>query len=217
MASGKLTICRLSSVEQSDWEACYEANFPESERVPTAQLRDAIGSGKVLLHRTIDEGDGLLCFSVTNPLDTIVLLSYIATDQNKRSGGIGSKHIARLIEELKASHSHMIGLFAEIESTRASGLSEDERKTRKRRLAFYQRLGFKRFVGDYRILSYDRSKPNLDGELLFYPFHEDKPIACGTMTEIIREIYVRGYNLPADDPCVLALFGGSCGAPSRSK
>src|SRR5581483_2605901 len=104
-----------------------EAAFPASQRTPMDQLRDGIKSGQLLLHRTVDEKQGLLCFSITNILNSVALLAYLATDTTKRSSGIGSKHLRQLIAQVQTDHPSLSGLFAEIESTRAKGLDDESK------------------------------------------------------------------------------------------
>jgi len=124
------------------------------------------------------------------------LLAYIATDQTKRSSGVGSKHMKELIQVLKASyHQTQIGLFLEIESTKEANLSVDETTMRKRRLAFYQRLHCKRLCSkDYFLPSYGAGVAHRAGELLWYEFGAavDKD---STLAQVISEIYTRGYGI----------------------
>lgn len=193
--------CRKSSFTDTDWEKIYEVAFRPDQRTPLSQLHDGLKTGQLLLHRS-SSGEGLLCFSVTNILPTVALLAYLATDPNKRSSGIGSKHMKALIAEIRQDHPHLLGMFAEIESTREKGITEEERKHRKRRLAFYHRLGFKRYNAKYTIPSYDPGIPDEEGDLIWLDFHTGT-LTCDAVAGIVKEIYVKAYLLHETDTRVV--------------
>lgn len=193
--------CRKSSFTDTDWEKIYEVAFRPDQRTPLSQLHDGLKTGQLLLHRS-SGGEGLLCFSVTNILPTVALLAYLATDPNKRSSGIGSKHMKALIAEIRQDHPHLLGMFAEIESTREKGISEEERKHRKRRLAFYHRLGFKRYNAKYTIPSYDPGIPDEEGDLIWLDFNTGT-LTCDAVAGIVKEIYVKAYLLNETDTRVI--------------
>ncbi|MDZ4833907.1 MAG: hypothetical protein SGJ27_09025 [Candidatus Melainabacteria bacterium] len=195
--------CRKSSFTDTDWEKIYEVAFRPDQRTPLSQLHEGLKSGQLLLHRS-SNGEGLLCFSVTNILPTVALLAYLATDPTKRSSGIGSKHMKALIAEIRADHPKLLGMFAEIESTREKGISEEERKHRKRRLAFYHRLGFKRYNARYTIPSYDPSVPDEEGDLIWLDFNTGT-LGCDAVAGIIKEIYVKAYLLTETDNRVVSV------------
>jgi hypothetical protein len=132
------------------------------------------------------------------------LLAYIATDQTRRSSGVGSKHMRALIALLKKSYPTHRGLFLEIESTREAGLSQTEELERKRRLTFYERLGCKRLVGaDYLLPSYVPGSPARHGELLWFEYHDTLAANSADtkrlLGSIICEIYIRGYGVSHRD------------------
>lgn len=193
--------CRKSSFTDTDWEKIYEVAFRPDQRTPLSQLHDGLKTGQLLLHRS-SGGEGLLCFSVTNILPTVALLAYLATDPNKRSSGIGSKHMKALIAEIRQDHPQLLGMFAEIESTREKGISEEERKHRKRRLAFYHRLGFKRYNAKYTIPSYDPGIPDEEGDLIWLDFNTGT-LTCDAVAGIVKEIYVKAYLLNETDTRVV--------------
>ncbi len=92
------------------------------------EVRTLLTSGTMLLHKTTDGHGALQCFSLVTVLSNNVLLAYIATDQTKRSSGVGSKHMKVLIDLLKKLYPTYIGLFLEIESTKEKNLPADEEK-----------------------------------------------------------------------------------------
>lgn len=196
--SSSALLCQPSNGQESDWSKLYEAAFPQDERMPLADVQAMISNNTMLLHRTTNAAGELLCFSLVTPMSNFTLLAYIATDQTKRSSGVGSKHMKELIQVLKASyHQTQIGLFLEIESTKEANLSVDETATRKRRLAFYQRLHCKRLCGkEYFLPSYAAGVAHRAGELLWYEFGAavDKD---STVAQVIAEIYTRGYGISA--------------------
>src|SRR5450432_3593629 len=130
-------LCLQSNGSEDDWKNLYEASFPQDERMSVKEVRTLLANGIMLLHKTTDAQGALLCFSLTTVLSNTSLLAYIATDQTKRSSGVGSKHMKALIDLLKKLYPTYLGLFLEIESTKEKNLSADEDKARKRRLAFY--------------------------------------------------------------------------------
>jgi len=194
--SSSAQLCQPSNGQESDWSKLYETAFPQDERMPLADVQAMISNNTMLLHRTTNAAGELLCFSLVTPMSNFSLLAYIATDQTKRSSGVGSKHMKELIQVLKASyHQTQIGLFLEIESTKEANLSVDETTMRKRRLAFYQRLHCKRLCSkDYFLPSYGAGVPHRAGELLWYEFGAavDKD---STVAQVISEIYTRGYGI----------------------
>jgi len=220
-------ICQQSTGQEDDWKNLYESSFPQDERMTVEEIRQLLGKGSMQLHKTLNKQNELLCFSlIFFPQSDFVLLSYIATDSTKRSGGFGSKHLKRLVEQLKAQYPNYLGLFLEIESTKEPGLTPEAKKVRDRRLSFYQRLGAKRMCKHYLW-------PNMtpgggtprQGELLWIEFGA-RTVDDSVLTRVIREIYERAYNLAPTDPLiqqVLAQFqttgtgsGSTCPDPKAS-
>lgn len=197
MAATDAVFCLKSSATETDWEKIYEVAFRPDQRTPLIQLQDGVRSGQMYLHRT-SASEGLLCFSITNILPSVALLAYLATDPNKRSSGIGSKHMKSLIAQIRAEQPHLLGMFAEIESTSEKGIGEEEKKHRRRRLQFYQRLGFKRYKSAYTIPSYEPNVADEEGELLWLEFTPGA-IGCDKLATVIKEIYTKAYLLKEDD------------------
>src|SRR5438128_307001 len=142
-----IRLCEASTTLDEAWRKLYQNAFPkEAEREPEDKLTRLLESGNMLLHRTLNKEDELVCFTLVSLAPDFSFLAYMATDATKRSGGYGSKHLKRLLELLKEKYPSHLGLFLEIEATRPTTvtLSEDEKKLRDRRYAFYQRLGGKR-------------------------------------------------------------------------
>jgi hypothetical protein len=208
---GSTNLCQISKTgHEDDWKNLYESSFPADERHPVDDLRKLITGGTVILHRTTNKAGELLCFSIVNVMSDFSLLAYIATDSTKRSTGVGSKHMKKLIEELKTAHPTHVGMFLEIESTKEAGLDADTHKARARRLAFYQRLGAKRMHKSYLMPSYGTAQGTAEarqGELLWVEFTASC-ITEATLPRIIEEIFCKAYGLPNTDKTVQKVLSG---------
>jgi hypothetical protein len=200
-------LCVQSAGSEDDWKDLYEASFPLDERMSVTEVRTLLANGTMLLHKTTDAQGGLQCFSLVTVLSNFILLAYIATDQTKRSSGVGSKHMKALIALLQKTYPTYLGLFLEIESTKEKNLSTDEDKARKRRLAFYQRLHCKRLTGrEYLLPSYAPGTAARQGELLWFEFNG--PVSdCAVIQAVIAEIYTKAYSIPTTDPAYIKVVG----------
>ncbi len=196
---GSTNLCQVSSGQEQDWKDLYTTAFPADERTPLEELQKLLDSGSILLHRTTNKAGELLCFSIVYPMSNFALLSYIASDATKRSTGIGSKHMKRLLEILKSSYPNFLGLVLEIESTRQIGLEAAEKTGRQRRLAFYQRLGAKRLCRTYVWPSYSQKGSYRLAELMWFDF-DPATIDDPQLPGIIKELYMKGYGVQEDDP-----------------
>ncbi|HEY9786362.1 MAG TPA: hypothetical protein V6D17_13225 [Candidatus Obscuribacterales bacterium] len=196
---GSLNLCQAGTGQEQDWQSLYDTAFPATERTPKEELLKLLAAGSILLHRTTNKNNELLCFSIVYPMSNFALLSYIATDQSKRSSGVGSKHMKKLVELLKQKYPSYLGLVLEIESTKQPGLDAQEKQSRQRRLAFYQRLRAKRLCKTYVWPSYSQKGSYHLAELLWIDF-DPQTIDDDNLPGIIRELYQKGYGAAADDP-----------------
>lgn len=197
--NGSLNLCQVSTGQEQDWQTLYDTSFPADERTPKDELLKLLESGAILLHRTTNELGELLCFSIVYPMSNFALLSYIATDQTKRSSGVGSKHMKELLEILKKAYPDSLGLVLEIESTRQSNLESTEKTNRQRRLNFYVRLGAKRLCRTYVWPSYATKGTYRLAELMWFDF-DPATIDDPHLPGIVTELYTKGYGAQADDP-----------------
>lgn len=202
MDASMTLLCQPSTGQEDDWKNLYESSFPTDERMPVEEIRQLLSKGKMLLHKTLNKQGELLCFSLVFPVTDFVLLSYIATDSTRRSGGYGSKHMKLLLQLLKAQYPNHLGLFLEIESTREKGLDAEVQKLRNRRLDFYLRLGAKRLLKKYFCpnLGQPGGAPRA-GELLWFEFGT-QAIDDAVLARVIKEIYEQAYLLPCADALV---------------
>ncbi len=198
-------LCQTSTGQEDDWTKLYETAFPADERSPIEDLRKLISSGSMLLHKTVNKSDELICFSLVNVMSNFALLAYIATDTTKRSSGVGSKHMKQLIQTLRAQYPTFTALFLEIESTKEVGLDAETLKMRTRRLAFYQRLGAKRLKQKYGMPSYAKKGSKAAGELLWIEL-SNSCIFEADLPNVITEIFQKGYGLPSTDANVQAII-----------
>lgn len=194
-------LCEHSPHVDEAWRKLYVQAFPEHEREPEDKLAKLVEAGKMVLHKTINAEGELVCFTMTSLGSDFALLAYMATDATKRSGGYGSKHLKRLLEILKAEHPQYVGLFLEIEATtpRTVTISDEERKVRKRRRAFYQRIGAKRMCRKARYLTPGRTAGagEWEGELFCVPFAG--AITGDQLLSVVNEILTRMYCLGPED------------------
>lgn len=198
-------ICQISTGQEDDWTKLYETAFPADERSPVDELRKLIAGGSMLLHKTVNKDNELLCFSLVNVMSNFALLAYIATDTTKRSGGFGSKHMKQLVQTLRAQYPSFTALFLEIESTKEAGLDAATLKMRTRRLGFYQRLGAKRLKQKYGMPSYAKKGSKAAGELLWIEL-ANSCVFESDLPNVITEIFQKGYGLPTNDPNVVAII-----------
>lgn len=200
-----LHICKDGDGSNPGWVRLYEASFPAGQRQSVDQVREAIRAGSMELDETRDQDDRVVCMTLTEVFagdgPDFLLACYTATDPGLRSLGIGSIHRTRLVELLRGEYPGSLGLFSEIESTREPGLDPHTLETRRRRLAFFLRLGVQKLPIDYLFPSYEPGSGPLMGELLWVPFGGPTP-GPGVLREVLTRIYVEGYGLDPADPFI---------------
>lgn len=204
MESPMIRLCEPCTVLDDAWKRLYEGAFPAGEREPADKLQRLVNEGKMLVHRTLDDQGNMLCFTMVTLASNFSFLAYMATDPVRRSGGIGSKHLKRLVELLREQFPTHLGLFLEIEATDPDTIqiSEEEKTIRKRRLSFYERAGARVVCEQAIYLTPSFSQPGVtwEGELLAIEFGE--PVCKHNVAGVIREIYSRFYQLPPSHPLV---------------
>ncbi|MCD8145179.1 MAG: GNAT family N-acetyltransferase [Oscillospiraceae bacterium] len=129
---------RLEPVDLSGLERLYplmEVDFPIEELKPLDKMRRLMRQGLSVGWR-ISEGGSLrgYAFLIQGPGQSIPLLDYFAMLPALRGQGYGS----RGLELLKKQYPE--GFFLEAEDP-ADASSDEEKITRRRRVAFYQRAG----------------------------------------------------------------------------
>jgi GNAT superfamily N-acetyltransferase len=135
MAEEKLNLTPLTIEGLSALYPAMEADFPPSELKSLDKLRRLMagGSWEGWLLEEQGEAKGYACF-LNIPGEELALLDYYAIFPAFRGQGLGS----RGLECLKAAYPR--GFFLEAEDPAFAG-NEEERRTRLRRVAFYQQAG----------------------------------------------------------------------------
>ena len=110
----------------------YREAFPKCERKPFKIILDMTKCGKTDLWYFEENGRFVgLCATINGSRE--VLIDYLAVKKSKRSGGVGSKMLAMLLEHYKD-----YGVFLEIEELDPTANNNAERVRRK---DFYLRAG----------------------------------------------------------------------------
>jgi hypothetical protein len=217
MTTQNIRLCVPATTLDADVVRLYEGAFPAAERESVGRLSDLLAKGKQLCHRTLNENDELLCFTIVTVLDRFTFLSYMATDPTRRSGGIGSKHLAKLLDVIKETFPDHLGLFFEIEATEPSAevLSEEDRVNRHRRQAFYERAGARLICpeGVYLTPHYNDRNKEWEGELMGFEFKNE--LDPEELIHVLEQIYWVCYTLPPTHPLVKKVieYFGPCLSP----
>jgi hypothetical protein len=202
----KLSVCKDGTSENEDWVNVYEESFPPDQRQNLDELRTQLGSGLMELDETRDQDGNIMCMTITEvfpedrglKIPPFLLACYTAVVPAMRGCGIGSIHRRKLGELLSKEYPSYLGLFSEIESTKVEGLPPEVMQTRVRRKSFFLRLGLIPLPVDYIFPSYHPGEKPIHGELLWVPF-ENSELAEHQLANVVKRIYVDGYNLPPDD------------------
>ena len=114
-------------------------DFPRSERRPFTSIRSLRRAGRYDTWGVF-EGDALLAYAFLwrTAEGNCALLDYLAVCPEGRGQGLGTQ----ALELLKARYGPACTLLAEAEAPEP-GISPEEDRVRRRRLAFYQRAGFR--------------------------------------------------------------------------
>ncbi len=147
--------------------------FPYEERRDYFDQMECLKNSRFKFSEIYDD-DTAVGFIALWVFDSFVFIEHIAIDENKRGGGYGTK----AIELVKKTYNLPLILEAEAPET----------EIQKKRITFYERLGFK-------VNSYDYTQPSYHGGegvplmILSYPefINEDK--FKEFLTETRREVY----------------------------
>ncbi len=143
MTVSQKTHLRPIKLEELDdlYKQRIESDFPSAERPPLAGLRYQYTAGlqEILLLR-IAKRD--VAYAVCAQENGVALISLLAVFKEKRGGGFGTA----LLGELKAHYGHLRAILIEVEDP-ARATSAADRKTREKRIAFYQRAGYRFLEG----------------------------------------------------------------------
>jgi GNAT superfamily N-acetyltransferase len=198
--------CKFVSA-QPTWildEVCriYEASIPASERKPVEAIRAMATRPDYRLIAALRD-DAVLGFAAlfAPPDEPFALLEYMAVDEALRGGGVGAGLFRAAVEGL-ASPDKM--LLVEVEAG-----AGDEREPRRRRLAFYRRLGCRRVAGlAYELPLHVAGRPPAMELMVYPPATANGRLARRTVESALRRIYAKVYDQPADDPRIARMIAG---------
>lgn len=199
-----MPVCQRQTGASTAWIDLYQASFPAEERAPVENIQRDLATGKRMLHQTLAESGEIACFSLTyTGFTSFIWLSYMATQPELRSGGVGTQHLLALLSQLEAEFPQRRGLLLEIESTLTPGLDEPTRTARQRRSRFYRRLGAKHMRPGlmYLMPSFVAGVEPIAAELLWYELGNWQ-VREQDLRATLPEIYTQIYGLAPGDPFI---------------
>ena len=118
-------------------------DFPPIEYPPLRKMKGHVAQQAVEGH-LYQEGDrqGAYAFVLRAPTTPRALLLLYAVEPELRAQGMGSSFLG----DLAVQYAGAAGLYAEVEKEELA-LDDEQRRICRRRIAFYERLGFVRVVG----------------------------------------------------------------------
>ncbi len=169
-------MIRFIDVNEKTFDMVYDkmtAAFPLEERRDCFDEKECLKNELFKLFEIYD-GETAVGFTALWVFSDFVFIEHIAIDENKRSGGYGSK----AIEHIKEKYNKPIILEAE------APVTEQQIK----RIKFYDRLGFK-------VNNFDYTQPSYHGGegvplmILSYPNNLTNEEFEGFLRETRREVY----------------------------
>lgn len=112
-------------------------DFPSEELKPVEVMLNLLKK-KIYICYGLYDNEDLLAYAFIVTLKEYMLIDYYAVCEKHRNKGIGSKLLAILKEQCKDYN----GIFVEVEKVEEA-FEDAEKLTRKRRIEFYKRNGFK--------------------------------------------------------------------------
>jgi GNAT superfamily N-acetyltransferase len=185
----------------------YEASIPPSERKPVKAIRAMATRDEYRLIAAL-RGDTVLGFAATfaPPNESFALLEYLAVDESSRGGGIGAGLFRAAVEALPET-SRRASLLVEVEAEVGDG---NDREQRRRRQAFYRRLGCRRVAGlAYELpLRTTGEPPPPPMQLMIHQPADAHRLDRRTLEAALRDIYHRVYDQLPDDPRINRMLAG---------
>lgn len=138
-----LCIRPMLDEELQEVYARVARDFPPIEYPPLRKMRGHVARRAV--EGVLCTQDGLpaaYAFVLRAPQTPRALLLLYAVEPTRRGQGVGS----RFLHSLTQRYAQAAGLYAEVEKVELAA-DPAERETRRRRIAFYERLGFVRVTG----------------------------------------------------------------------
>lgn len=159
-------------------EKLYIESFPPNERRPVLQMNHLLeDNNKFNMFLLLNDDDEKVGFMNYWTFDTFIYLEHFAINPEFRNGGYGKKSIESLL------NSTTLPLVAEIELPSVSDFA-------KRRLKFYEKLGFKVWDIFYEQPPYEEGNESIPMLLLTY-----RELDLGVNEEfVINKLYSHVYN-----------------------
>lgn len=196
-------LCVETDGSGEDWARIYEGMLSEDEIFPVEGYRVEFADGDARIWETEQDGE-TICFSIVDVIDERhLLLAYLGTRENLRSRGIGSRHLAKLLDTLKMEYSGVDAIFVDIEDARQPGIDEEDRAHRQKRERFWRKVGGQFWEGSLLVPAMDGSDEEPTQSRLLWFQLGDKTVDNPRLTEAITTLYEH-YRVPADDPAVKA-------------
>lgn len=183
--------------------ALYRACIPASERKSDAAVREMGGRGDYRV--LVGAGrEAILGFAAALRLRAapVWLLEYMGVDAAVRSGGLGGRLFEAVAAEAAAEGRPLV---VEIE---APGGADAEAQERRRRKAFYLRLGCRTVAGLAYLLPLGTDPPPPAMELLIRPAAPLAAVAKPELRAWLCAIYPEAYGCTRDDPRIEAMLAG---------
>lgn len=181
----------------------YTASIPPNERKPLDALR-AMASRTDYRLLAARRNDTVLGFAAlfAPPDEPFALLEYLAVDEASRGGGIGAGLFRAAAAELASSQRMLL-----IEVEAAVG-EREELEHRRRRQAFYRRLGCRRVMGlAYELPLRTAGLPPAMELMIHHPNAAAEPrLDRRTLEAALLGIYTRVYDQPTHDPRIARML-----------
>lgn len=197
--------------EDPSWHRIYESEFPQDERQPYSFLESLSKPGAVphvKVQTTLRNGE-TAAFSLTSDYGEgkegrQLLLPYIAVAPELQSTGIGTKHLDRMINELKGTYPTAKGIVLEAEDPLAAGIDAAAKAAREKRIDWYQKRNGVVLDRPYFFPSSIEGEPPIAGKLIWLDFGRGGMSKNG-YDDLVTKIYKHGYELEDDHPLMAAL------------
>jgi GNAT superfamily N-acetyltransferase len=195
----------LDAAQMDALRALYEEAFPPSERVAFEELVEAEDDASRVQIAMLEAGEPLgLSISARLPINWW-FVEYLAITRDRRSRGLGSQLWGETLRWYAADDA-CDGAVLEVEPPDSADVDPLERFTRQRRIAFYERHGFRQLdVPRYRA-------PRLDGDgtvdFLLLALVEGELPTGDSLRNLARSLLTNGYGLAPDDPLVAEVGEG---------
>ena len=152
--------------------------FPDSEMRTYEGQKMLLQNEKYHIYEELDKAGSLVGFLAYWTLDGCVFFEHLAVSSACRGQGIGKSILLKNINDIK------LPIFLEVEPP--------ETDIAKRRIAFYERLGF--FLNDFYYEQPPLRENQLAQRLLIMSYPE--PISAEKFAKYKKEIYTNVYKTP---------------------